>query len=143
MRPDKVLLIDDEVAFLEVLSERLRGRGLDVTTAASGEDALRLADTTAFDAVILDLAMPGMDGIETLKRLLAVQPRLQVMILSGQATLHAAVEATKLGAVDIFEKPTDIETLVNRIRLARARRLALEEQATQAEIDDILRTRGW
>lgn len=143
MRSDKVLLVDDEVMFLEVLSERLRGRGLEVEAASTGEEAVRLAHEHGFDAVVLDLAMPGMDGLATLRRLLEVQPQLQVMILSGQATLKAAVEATKLGAVDIFEKPTDVDTLVHRIRLARAQRIALEERATQEGIDDILRTRGW
>ncbi len=143
MRPDRVLLVDDEVAFLEVLSERLQARGLEVSAVATGEEAVRLAETRTFDAVVLDLAMPGMDGLETLRRLLAAQPHLQVMILTGQATLQAAVEATRLGAVDIFEKPADIETLLGRIRLARAKRLALEEKNTEEEIADILRTRGW
>jgi two-component system OmpR family response regulator len=143
MRPDRVLLVDDEVAFLEVFSERLQSRGLEVSAVTSGEEAVRLAKTKTFDAVVLDLAMPGMDGLETLRQLLAVQPHLQVMILTGQATLQAAVEATRLGAVDIFEKPTDIETLLARIRLARAKRLALEERNTEEEISEILRTRGW
>lgn len=143
MRPDKVLLVDDEEGFLEVMSERLARRGIDVRTATSGPDAIRLAREEQFDAVVLDLAMPGMDGIETLRGLLEVQPRLQVMILSGQATVKAAAEATRLGAVDIFEKPTDIDTLMQRIRFARGTRLALDQEATQEQIDDILRTRGW
>jgi len=143
MRPNRVLLVDDEVAFLEVFSERLQSRGLEVSAVTSGEEAVPLAKTKTFDAVVLDLAMPGMDGLQTLRQLLAVQPHRQVMILTGQATLQAAVEATRLGAVDIFEKPTDIETLLARSRLARAKRLALEERHTEAEISEILRTRGW
>ena len=143
MRPNRVLLVDGEVAFLEVFSERLQSRGLEVSAVTSGEEAVPLANTKTFDAIVLDLAMPGMDGLQTLRQLLAVQPHRQVMILTGQATLQAAVEATRLGAVDIFEKPTDIETLLARSRLARAKRLALEERHTEAEISEILRTRGW
>ncbi len=143
MRPDRVLLIDDEADFLEILSERMRSRGLEVRCATSGADALRIAETETFDAAVLDLAMPGLDGLETLRRLHEVQPDLQVMILSGRATVKTAVEAIQLGAIDIFEKPTDVETLVERIRAARARRLAEGDRATQGQIDEILKTRGW
>jgi DNA-binding NtrC family response regulator len=143
MAKDRVLLVDDEVDFLEVLSERLRMRGLDVTCATSGREALKAVDERTFDAVVLDLAMPGLDGIETLRRLHETQPELQVMILSGRATVQTAVEATKLGATDIFEKPTDVDTLVERIRSARAARLAREVEAAQEQIDEIMRTKGW
>ena len=143
MKPDRVLLVDDEASFLEVLAERMRGRGLEVTCATSGTEAIRLAQEETYDAVVLDLAMPGLDGLETLRRLRAMQPELQVMILSGRATVKTAVEAIQLGAIDIFEKPTEVETLVARIRSARATRIAEEENATQEQIDEILRTRGW
>ena len=143
MRPDKVLLVDDEEEFLAVLGERLRRRGLEIRTATNGPDAVALARAEPFDAVVLDLSMPGMDGIETLRELLEVQPRLQVMILSGRATVKTAAEAVQLGAVDILEKPADIDMLMERIRSARGTRLALDEQATQEQIEDILRTRGW
>jgi DNA-binding response OmpR family regulator len=143
MKPDRVLLVDDEASFLEVLAERMRARGLEVTCATSGAEAIQLAQEAAYDAVVLDLAMPGLDGLETLRRLRAMQPDLQVMILSGRATVKTAVEAIQLGAIDIFEKPTDVETLVARIRSARATRIAEAENATQEQIDEILRTRGW
>ena len=143
MRPDKVLLVDDEVEFLEVLGERLRRRGLEVRTATNGPDAIAVAREEPLDAVVLDLAMPGMDGLQTLRVLLDVQPRLQVMILSGRATVQTAAEAVQLGAVDILEKPADIDVLMERIRTARGTRLALDERATQEQIQDILRTRGW
>lgn len=143
MAKDRVLLVDDEAAFLEALAERLRMRGLDVTCASSGAEALRIIDEQTFDAVVLDLAMPGLDGIETLRRLHQAQPELQVMILSGRATVQTAVQATKLGATDIFEKPTDVDTLVQRIRTARAARLTREDEATQDQIDEIMRTKGW
>ena len=143
MRPDRVLLVDDEETFLEVLAERLRSRGLDVTCATSGEEALEVAEGSAFDAVLLDLAMPGLDGIETLRRLRAAEPEIQVMILSGRATVDTAVEAMRLGAIDILEKPAEVEVLVERIREARAKRLAEEDHATEEQIEEILRTRGW
>jgi len=143
MRPDRVLLVDDEESFVEILAERMRSRGLDVSCAPSGREALEKAQEAAYDAVVLDLAMPGLDGIETLRRLRELQPELQVMILSGRATVKTAVEAIQLGAIDIFEKPTEVETLVERIRSARAARLAKDDQATQEEIDAIMRNRGW
>lgn len=143
MTKDRVLLVDDETSFLEALSERLRIRGLEVVCATSGQEALEKVEETTFDAVILDLAMPGLDGIETLRRLHEMQPELQVMILSGRATVQTAVEATRLGATDIFEKPTDVAVLVERIRSARAARLALEDEKAQEQIDEIMRTKGW
>lgn len=143
MRPDRVLLVDDEVEFVETLAERMRARGLDVETAHNGVDAIVAVEQHGFDAIVLDLAMPGLDGLETLRRLREINPDLQVMLLSGQATVQSAAEATRLGAVDIFEKPTDVTTLVERIREARAARIGLEERRSRLEIEDILRRRGW
>jgi DNA-binding response OmpR family regulator len=143
MRPDRVLLVDDEESFVEILAERMRSRGLEVICATSGREALQKAQEAAYDAVVLDLAMPGLDGLETLRRLRELQPDLQVMILSGRATVKTAVEAIQLGAIDIFEKPTEVETLVERIRSARAARLAKDDQATRGQIDAIMRKRGW
>ena len=88
MATDRVLLVDDEVSFLEALAERMRMRGLEVTCASSGKAALNAVEEQTFDAVVLDLAMPGLDGIETLRRLRHQQPELQVMILSGRATVQ-------------------------------------------------------
>ena len=103
-----VLLVDDEVDFVSVLAERLEARGLKVDTAGDGETALVKAREQAFDAILLDMAMPGMDGIQTLNGLLAINPDLQVILLTGQATLRQAVEAMKLGALDLLEKPVEI-----------------------------------
>lgn len=143
MAKDRVLLVDDEAAFLDALAERLRIRGLEVACARSGKLALAAVEEQTFDAVVLDLAMPGLDGIETLRRLHQLQPDLQVMILSGRATVQTAVEATRLGATDIFEKPTDVDTLVERIRSARAARLAREDEVAQEHVDEIMRSKGW
>jgi DNA-binding NtrC family response regulator len=140
---DRVLLVDDEVEFVNTLAERLRARGLQVEVAASGAEGIEKAKKTVFQAVVLDFAMPGMDGIETLKALRAHVPDIQVMLLTGQATIKAAVEANRLGAVDVLEKPTDIDTLLEKIREARARHLAATERRSEARVEDILHRRGW
>ena len=124
MPTDRVLLIDDEIEFVEVLAERLRARGLEVEIAYSGMDGVKKSQATKFDAVVLDLEMPGMNGIATLKMLLTGTPDLQVMILTGQATIKTAVDATRLGAVDILEKPLDITTMMEKIREARVRHMS-------------------
>jgi DNA-binding NtrC family response regulator len=142
MPSTKVLLVDDEVDFVETLAERLRSRGMEVEVATSGAQAVDKVDERSFDAVVLDLAMPGMDGIATLKKLLAKNPDLQVMLLTGQATVKSAVEATNLGALDVLEKPTDIDTLMEKIGHAQSKTEALGEKRVQEMIEKVLLTRG-
>jgi DNA-binding NtrC family response regulator len=143
MRRDQVLLVDDEAEFVETLAERMRARGLQVRTAYSGSEALERVASESFDAIVLDLAMPGLDGIETLKRLRARDTNLQIMLLSGQATVALAAEAMKQGAVEVLEKPADIDVLLDMIRAARATRLRMAEAKTQQQVDDLLKRRGW
>jgi DNA-binding NtrC family response regulator len=143
MNETTVLLVDDEVDFVAVLAERLQARGLDVDTAANGQIALDMAAQRAYDAILLDMAMPGLDGVQTLKGLLSINPDLQVILLTGQATLAQAVEAMKLGALDLLEKPADILALVDRIDEAARRRTSLEDQRVQKRIRDITRSKGW
>ena len=143
MSQSTVLLVDDEEDFVEVLAERLEARGLSVDTAASGELALEKAGKRPFDAIVLDMAMPGMNGIETLQGLLQINPDLQVILLTGRATLGQAVEAMKLGALDFLEKPVDIETLVVKISEAATKRSSLEEKRIEDRLSDIMRKKGW
>jgi DNA-binding NtrC family response regulator len=143
MSESTVLLVDDEEDFVEVLAERLEARGLTVDTAANGELALEKAGKRPFDAIVLDMAMPGMNGIETLQALLQINPDLQVILLTGRATLGQAVESMKLGALDFLEKPVDIETLVTKIAEAATKRSSLEEKRISDRLSDIMRKKGW
>jgi two-component system OmpR family response regulator len=143
MADEKVLLVDDEMDFVQALSARLETRGLVVQTASSGQEAIDKAKKESFDAVVLDLAMPGMDGIETLKALRDHDPDLQIILLTGHATLQKGVEAMKLGAMDFLEKPVDLNTLLDKVREARSKSVAVEQKKTDQIIQDILKTKGW
>jgi len=143
MNETTVLLVDDEEEFVAVLAERLQARGLVVDTAANGQIALDKATLRAYDAILLDMAMPGLDGVETLKGLLSINPDLQVILLTGQATLAQAVEAMKIGALDLLEKPADILAVVDRIDEAARRNTKLDDQRVQKRIRDITRKKGW
>lgn len=121
----KILLVDDEEDFLSTLAERLEIRGLDVHTAASGELALVKAGLESFDLIVLDLAMPGMDGIETLKRIKAQQPEAEIIMLTGQGSIKTSMEAMKLGAEDFMEKPVNITDLLERISDAKEQRASI------------------
>jgi len=138
-----VLLIDDEEQFLEVLGERLETRGLKVNTVTSGEDALTLIDDKNYDAIILDLAMPGIDGIETLKLLKEKNPDLEIIMLTGHATVQKGIEAMKLGAEDFLEKPVELSVLLERISEAKNKRILILEKKSQEAIKKIITTKAW
>ena len=140
---EKVLLIDDEQDFLDVLSERMKNRDIDVTATSSAKDALALAENEAFDAIILDLQMPEMDGLQALQRLKTLNPDLQVILLTGHATVEKGVQAMKLGATDVMEKPADIQQLVEKIKNAHARKIILVEKQTEEKIRSILGSKAW
>jgi DNA-binding response OmpR family regulator len=116
MMETKILLVDDEVEFTSILSERLSSRGYKVETANDGIQAINKVSDMNFDAVILDLAMPGLDGIETLEILLNKKPHIQVIFLSGKATWEESFKAVKMGARDVLQKPVDINKLIEKIR---------------------------
>jgi len=143
MADQSVLLIDDEAELLKTLAERLRVRGMAVTTAQSGQEALDIIRDADFDAVVLDLAMPGLDGIETLRRMQALKPDVQVVLLTGHATVEKSVEAMKLGAVDLLEKPADFKDLLATIEKASQKRALLFEKKIEDDVAKILRKRGW
>ena len=138
-----VLLVDDEEQFLQVLSERLTNRGLHVSSVTSGEEAVAMVENKNFDAVVVDLAMPGIDGIETTKKIKEKRPDLEIIILTGHATVKAGIEAMKLGAEDFLEKPVDLNVLLERISEAKQKRMRIQEKKSQNEMDQILKTKSW
>jgi DNA-binding NtrC family response regulator len=140
---EKVLLVDDEPDFLEVMAERMTARGMNVVTATSADEALTRITEESFDAVVLDFMMPGMDGIETLRKLKEDRPELQIILLSGYATVEKSVEAMKLGAMDFMEKPADIDKLTAKIKDAQAEKMVLVEKQSAERIQKILEDKGW
>lgn len=143
MTGERVLLVDDEETFVQTLGKRLTARGLRVETAGTGEEAVERTRHQAFDVVVLDLAMPGIDGIETLKQLLAIDPDLQILLLTGHGSIEKAVEATKLGAVDFMQKPASLPELLKQIQEAGARKALLVEKRAAEQISDVLKKKGW
>ena len=110
-RPVKLLIVDDEEAYRNLLSERFTMIGCGVTLAATGEEALQKMKSAQFDVGILDLRMPGMDGIELFKKSRELQPLTEIIFLTGQATVDVAIEAMKLGAYDFLTKPCQLSEL--------------------------------
>lgn len=143
MPSTKVLVVDDEVEFANIIAERMRSRGFDVDTANSGSDGLDRIGTKNYDAILLDLAMPTMDGMETMKRMLEHDDKLQIIILTGHGSVKAGVEAVKGGAADFLEKPADIDALVGMVDEAHEKRVELFQQDLEKKMSDLIRRRGW
>lgn len=139
----KVLLVDDEVDFIDSLSNRLEVRGLTVSTSSGGAEALDLLHEQKFDVVVLDLSMPGMDGLEVLKKMKAEAPDTEIIMLSGHGSIKASTEAIKLGAEDFLEKPLDLGTLLEKIDEAKDKRILLLQERSKEQIKDILKNKAW
>ncbi len=124
MAEKTVLLVDDEAGLTAILAKRLGARGLAVKTAASGEEGLQvLRDDPCVGLAVLDVNMPGMDGLETLRELKALRPDVEALILTGYPSVEGALEGLRLGAYEILSKPYDMEELYARVMeaLSRAR----------------------
>ncbi len=139
----KVLLVDDEEEFIEMLSRRLETRGVKAVAVTSGEQAVTAVGARDFDVAVIDLSMPGIDGIETLKQIKAKKPDIEVLMLTGHATVKSGIEAMKLGAGDFLQKPVEITELLDKINAARESRRTALHRKTDAAVKDILKTKGW
>jgi len=125
-----------------MFSLRLTRQGERVSTAYSGQDALDLLEKTAIDVVILDIRMPGMDGIETLKKIKASHPLVEVILLTGHGSTETAVEGMKEGAFDYLMKPADFEDISKKLANAWKRKDEQEERMRKAEARLLLRRTG-
>ena len=140
--PAKVLIVDDEKDFVEMFSLRLETQGEKVSTAYSGKEALEVLCHVSIDVVILDIRMPGMDGIDTLKQIKTLYPIVEVILLTGHGSTQTAVEGMKLGAFDYLMKPADFEEIKLKLESARKRKDEQEERIRQAEVRLLLRRSG-
>ncbi|NSW87640.1 MAG: response regulator [Syntrophobacteraceae bacterium] len=131
-----VLLVDDEVEFLETLVKRLRKRKLDARGVTSGEEAIQALKETPADVVVLDVKMPGMGGLQTLREIKKMYPLVEVIMLTGHASMEVAIQGMEMGAFDYLMKPMDIDELVYKLQDAFKRK-QLQEQKTDQVVEKL------
>jgi DNA-binding NtrC family response regulator len=139
----KVLLVDDEREFIEILSQRLKTRGLKVKAVTSGKEALLMIEDQNVDVAVVDFAMPGINGIETLKQIKEKRSDIEVIMLTGQGTIQSGIEAMKHGAIDYLEKPVDLNILMEKIHFAKKQRMSVLEKKSADEVKNILKSKSW
>ena len=127
------LLVDDEAEFLDTLLKRLRKRNVEAFGARSGEEALAFLDDRPVDVVVLDVKMPGMDGIQVLREIKKRDPLLEVIMLTGHASMEVAIEGMELGAFDYLMKPINIDDLLYKIQDAYKKKALQEEKIRKME----------
>ncbi|SHL06138.1 Response regulator receiver domain-containing protein [Desulfatibacillum alkenivorans DSM 16219] len=139
----KVMLVDDEQSFVEAMAKRLTKRNLEVVQAFSGEEGLeKLNEVFGVDVVVLDVKMPGMDGIQTLQEIRKRYPLVEVIMLTGHATVQSAIDGMKQGAFDYLMKPCDMDDLLSKVREAKAKKENHEHKIAQARAMNIANRRG-
>ena len=138
-----IMLVDDEVPFLETTVKRLDMRNIETLSAFSGEECLETLKTNqTLDVIVLDVKMPGMDGLETLKRIKNESPLVEVIMLTGHATIQTAIDGMKLGAYDFLMKPCDIEELVSKVETATKKKRDHEKKIAEAKKQETLAKYG-
>ncbi|MFH1625304.1 MAG: response regulator [Pseudomonadota bacterium] len=133
-----IMLVDDEVPFVETVTKRLAKKGFSVIGVFSGYEALKkLESNRMIEVVILDVKMPGMDGIETLKEIKKAFPLVEVIMLTGHATVESAIDGMKLGAFDYLMKPCEMDQLLAKIEEAKDKKRKHEEKIREARIKEL------
>jgi DNA-binding response OmpR family regulator len=134
----EILLVDDEVRFLETLGERLSMRGFDVITATNGMDALERARGHSLDLALVDLKMPGMDGEELLRKLKREHPLMEVVILTGHGSAESRERCEDAGSYEYLQKPCETSELVKVLRAAFEKRMLRRLQICREELDRLM-----
>ena len=124
----KVLFVDDEIDFLETLMKRMKKRGVSVAGVGSGEQALDYLSEQPVDVIVLDVRMPGIGGINTLREIKKIDPLMEVIMLTGHASIEVAIEGMQLGAFDYLMKPADFDELLYKIQDAFKRRIIQKQK---------------
>ena len=140
MEEMKMMLVDDEERFLTTTKKLLAKKGYEVLTATGGAEALEALRAHNIHVVILDVKMPGMDGIETLKSIKKLFPMVEVIMLTGHATAESAVQGLKSGATDYLMKPTDVNDLIEKAEEAFEKRQRLEEKIRVAQTRSFMKS---
>ena len=141
--PANILLVDDEQGFVETLAKRVANRGLTVHTAMSGQEAIDfLAENHSVDVVVMDVKMPGIDGNEALRRIKAEYPLVEIIMLTGHATVESAIEGMKSGAFDYLMKPAELEDLLAKVAEAYDKKQTHETKILEARARHIVLRRG-
>jgi DNA-binding NtrC family response regulator len=140
--PTRVLIVDDEKDFVEMFSLRLKESGETVFTAYSGQECLDKLEQVSIDVVVLDIKMPGMDGLETLKEIKKRHPIVEIILLTGHGTIETAVEGMKQGAYDYLLKPANAKDMAKKLEGARKRKDEQEERIRKVEQKALLRRGG-
>ena len=138
MATAQLLLVDDEERFINTTKILLEKKGISTFTALNGLDAMKILDEHRIDVVILDVKMPGLDGVEVLRRIKQNHPLVEVIMLTGHASVESAVDGLKLGAFDYLMKPCDISSLLAKVNEAHAKKQAMEEKIRKAKIEKII-----
>jgi len=134
----QILIVDDEERFLTTTTKLMEKRGIKTKSATAGAEALRIIDESPVDVVILDVKMPGMDGVETLKRIKRHYPLIEVIMLTGHGSVDSAVKGLRMGAFDYVMKPCDIPDLLKKIEDAYIKKQAMEQKIQKVKVDRII-----
>jgi DNA-binding NtrC family response regulator len=139
MNSMNLLLVDDEEQFLTTAKKLMDKRGLNTFVCTNGFDALRILKERRIDVVLLDLKMPGIGGVEVLRKIKQNHPQVEVILLTGHASVESAVEGLKIGAFDYLLKPSTIPDILDKVKEAYDRKLAREEKTRKSKVDKIIR----
>jgi DNA-binding response OmpR family regulator len=139
----RVLLVDDEEQFVDLLSQRLKARNFEVLTALGGDEGLSVLDKVDIDVAVLDVMMPGRDGLSMLQEFKRTRPLTEVIMLTGNTTVETAISGMKLGAFDYLLKPVDMSILIDKLTSASQRKKEHEDRIRNAEVERIVKTKGY